>query len=879
MRPVRRIAWLLFLGLSVLLVAPASAQVGKLTGRVTEAGTRVPLAGATVVVEGSQRGAAADRDGYYVINSLPPGRYTVRVSLVGFSTVVISDVQIRIGLTTEQDFVLSEEIIQGEEVLVTAQRPAIQRDLTSSRALIDAEELGRLPVESVGAVVNLQAGVVGGHFRGGRMDEVAYLINGVSVTDPFSGGMGAEVETSAIQEIEVISGTFSAKYGQAMSGVVNIVTKEGAGRFGADASAYFGSFFTGRESIFPNLNKPTTPDAEDVQLSISGPLRFIDGLSFFTTGRYFNSSGHLYGRRVYNIWDGQPYSPTGDSMFVSMNPYRRYSANARVVLNRPSFKLSYSLFADDHFTRNYDHGYRLAPDGTMRHYRNNWLHQGSLTHVISSRTFHTLKYSHNYSGYRGHVYEDPFDTRYVDPLLGSPQTGYTYRYGGNHAGRYDRSTTTHTAQWQLQSQVSRHHHLDAGIEGRVHRIENMSREFQDMDQNSAEFDLGYPAVGTTFNQEYVRRPFEVSAYLEDKIEYDIMIVNAGVRFDYFNPNGHRPLDLRNPENNIEGFEDRSGYLDASPTMQFSPRLGASFPITETGAIHFAYGHFFQIPSFENLYLNNSFYVEKNRGLYTVMGNPELKPQKTAMYEAGIQQQLIPALILDLTVYYRDIRNLMGTEIIQTYNGFQYARFINRDYGNVRGFIVTLDRRFVDLFSAKIDYTYQIAEGNASDPRAVFYDNQTDPPIESEKKVVPLDWDQRHTLYLSGAVGRAGDWTAGLTWRLGSGMPYTSDLTWNPVNIRIENDKRRPITSVVDLRAEKQFNFRGARASAFLLVYNVLDRLNEYGVYASSGRAGRDLNALIYGGTIVGLNTLDEFVNNPSMYSEPRQIRLGFAIGF
>lgn len=664
-----------------------------------------------------------------------------------------------------------------------------------------------------------------------------------------------------------------------MSGVVNIVTKEGAGEFSGSASAYLGSFLTPHESIFPNLNNPTTPDAEDVQLSISGPIRVINGLSFFATGRYFNSTGHLYGRRVYNVWDGQPYTPTGDSLFVSMNPYRRYSANARVVYNRPSFKLSYSLFADDHFSRGYDHAFRLAPDGTMRHFRNNWLHQGSLTHVFSSRTFHTLKYSYNYSGYRGHVYEDPFDSRYVDPLLGAPQTSYTYRYGGNHAGRYDRTTITHTGQWQLQSQVSRHHHLEAGIEARAHRIENMNREFQDMEQNSEEFELGYPELGTTFNQHYVRRPFEMAAYLEDKIEYDIMIVNAGVRLDYFNPNGHRPLDLRNPENNIEGFEDRSGFVDSEPTLQISPRLGASFPITETGAIHFAYGHFFQIPSFENLYLNNSFYVEKNRGLYTVMGNPELKPQKTTMYEAGIQQQLIPALILDFTVYYRDIRNLLGTEIIQTYNGFQYARFVNRDYGNVRGFILTLDRRFVDLFGAKIDYTYQIAEGNASDPRAVFYDNQTDPPIESEKKVVPLDWDQRHTLYLSGSLGRPGNWSAGLTWQLGSGMPYTSDLTWNPVNIRIENDKRRPMTSVVDLRAEKQFNIGRARANAFVFVYNLLDRLNEYGVYASSGRAGRDLNALIYGGDLVGLNTLDEYVNNPGMYSEPRQVRIGVSIGF
>ncbi|NIR52681.1 TonB-dependent receptor, partial [candidate division KSB1 bacterium] len=114
---------------------------------------------------------------------------------------------------------------------------------------------------------------------------------------------------------------------------------------------------------------------------------------------------------------------------------------------------------------------------------------------------------------------------------------------------------------------------------------------------------------------------------------------------------------------------------------------------DAGAIHFSYGHFFQIPRFENLYQNSqNWAIARGRGLATILGNPDLEPERTIMYEVGIQQVVFPNVVLDFTAYYRDIRNLLGTEIIETYDKQKYARYINRDYGNVRGFIVTVEKR-------------------------------------------------------------------------------------------------------------------------------------------------------------------------------------------
>lgn len=217
------------------------------------------------------------------------------------------------------------------------------------------------------------------------------------------------------------------------------------------------------------------------------------------------------------------------------------------------------------------------------------------------------------------------------------------------------------------------------------------------------------------------------------------------------------------------------------------------------------------------------------------------------------------------------------EIVNTYEGFKYARYINKDYGNIKGFILTLDKRFADYFGLKVDYTFQIAEGNSSDPLAVYNDSRADPPVESEKSVVPLDWDQRSTLNISATVGEPGNWTVGLLFQYGSGTPYTEDIQISN-GVRFENGGRKPSFVNFDLKADKVFDVFGAEIRTFLLVYNVFDIKNETNVYSTTGRANSDLNTK-YAGDIYGLNTIDEYVANPTFYSAPRQIRLGMSFGF
>lgn len=894
--------------LTVLHANSFAGTTGKLAGKITDAETGEPVVGATVLLQGTTMGAATDINGYYYVDYITPGDYTVTISAVGYQKVVVNSVPIKIDLTFTLNMKMNQEAINSKEVVVTAQRPLVQKDLTSTSVTVSSSQISKLPVESVVQIIGLQAGVVGGHFRGGRSDEVGYLVDGLTVTDPFNGSLPLQVANSSIREMEVISGTFNAEYGQAMSGIVNIVTQDGTQSFHGSASAYAGDYVTTHTDLFPNVGKLTTLRTRDYEFTLSGPSVILPELTFFATGRYYDDPGYLYGIRIYNTRDITPFAltdpsgnditdqngnpiyimpHTGDSAYVPMDPSRMYSVNGKLSYSLSTVKMSYSLFYNNDWNKYYSHAWEWTPDGLMNNYMTNWIHSFQISHVPSQDILQTLKFAVNRYDYKGYVYENPYDPRYVDPTQGSPLSSYTFQSGGQQSGRYERETIESIAKWQLDDQISKNHKVGIGAELDWFKLYDH------------EYTLVSPASGTGIdttykplylqlgaiseqdpagNQLYNRYPVQFAAYVQDKAEYDIMIINAGLRFDYFKPNAQYLYDLRNPLRDTN-FPDAGKMVEASAKTQVSPRLGISFPITERGIIHFSYGHFFQIPSFSNLYDNPGELVLETGSLTSIMGNPDLNPQRTVMYEIGLQQALAADLSLDFTVYNRDIRNWLGMEIINTYQGVNYARFINRDYANVKGFIVTLDKRFSDFFSAKVDYTFQLAEGDASDPMSVFYNNQSSPPIETNKIFVPLDWDQRNTLNIEADLGQTGNWSVGLIFNYGSGFPYTEDVRVSQ-GVLFDNNGMKPPTYNVDLRAQKSFRIVGVDLNLFLLVYNLLDIKNEYNVNAYTGRANDlPVQDITSAGTIIGLNTLQQYVNDPSSYSAPRSLRIGCSLDF
>jgi outer membrane receptor protein involved in Fe transport len=217
----------LFLLFFVFTAVPAIAQTGKIAGRVTEAGSGDPLPGVNVVIDATTQGTSSDADGYFTIINIRPGTYDVRASFVGFTPVLLENVQVNIDLTTEVNFELQEEVVGLDELVVTSEQEVVKRDLSASRVDITADQIQNLPVTDINRVVGLQAGVQGLNIRGSGADQAAFILDGFNLGTRRDNTPYTNISYAGVDQIQIQSGGFTAKYGDMRSGVVNVVTKEG----------------------------------------------------------------------------------------------------------------------------------------------------------------------------------------------------------------------------------------------------------------------------------------------------------------------------------------------------------------------------------------------------------------------------------------------------------------------------------------------------------------------------------------------------------------------------------------------------------------------------------------------------------------------------
>ncbi|MCG8372108.1 MAG: TonB-dependent receptor, partial [Balneolales bacterium] len=245
---IKRILSLLFVIVFISETSFAGTK-GKIAGTVTDDFGET-LVGVQVIIDGTTRGTTTDLEGKYTLVNLDPGKYTLIFRYIGFATVRVEEVEVIVDKTTTIDVTLQEEVIEGQEIIVTAERPIVEKDRTTTTAYISSEQLEALPLVSINEAINQQAGVVDGHFRGGRTGEVSYLVNGVPINNAFNNGASFDVEQNMVSSLEVISGVFNAEYGQALSGVVNIVTKGVSSEWSGNFLGFAGMIVSGRELEF-----------------------------------------------------------------------------------------------------------------------------------------------------------------------------------------------------------------------------------------------------------------------------------------------------------------------------------------------------------------------------------------------------------------------------------------------------------------------------------------------------------------------------------------------------------------------------------------------------------------------------------------------------
>jgi hypothetical protein len=918
---------LLLLGiLSLQVFSPQIlAQVGKITGSVRDATTNEALIGANIIVEGKTYGAATNIDGYYVILNIPPGTYNLKASMVGYAPKVVLQMRVSIDQTTQIDFELPSNAIQTEEVIVVATTPIVQKDVSSSRVNLNVKEIENLPVSNLNGVIGLQAGVRAGlEIRGGSANQTAYIVNGLTMRDERDNSPFTGISYSSIDEIQIQTGGFNAEFGNIRSGLVNVVTKEGArdkytfsliARYSGASRKHFGASpsdpntywirpyvdpqvaWFGTEALDPNtglavwdaytqqqypefegwvsvaqktlLNSDPSDDITpeqaqkiflwqhrkiteiedpdyDIDASFGGPVPFAEDLGNLRFFASYRQTQNMYviplpiNRNGVHDWVGQLKLTTdigkGMKLLVQGLRSERLGTNNNnagnpgifmtpedigAVMNRVSY-ISARIYATDYWAPSI---IKYTQFG------------GKFTHVLDPTTLYEVTFSTFNSNYStnpgrfrdsstlynvGGVYLDEAPYGFAD----YPSTGIDgLRMGVGFSNSRDSSAvTTYSLKGDLQSQIDKYNNVKTGIE--IVYTENIV--------NYASVDKFLPSGRS--RSTWSNFPIRAGIYVQDKLEFEGMVANLGLRLDYSNPQGewyvYDPYTSAFASENSLGIDTLLEKVTVDKQVYLSPRIGISFPISIDSKLYFNYGHFRSMPTPENLFLLRRF---SDNNAVTRIADPNNPLPKTISYELGYEQNLFDLLLLKLAGYYKDVSLQSRLVTYQSRdNKVNYTRSEPDNYQDVRGFELTLTKNRGDWVQGFINYTYDVrSAGNfgfgtyyesASLQRA--YEATTtstyqEKPIPRPFANANIDFftpsnygPQWGELYILGdwRFGFVGTWYSGQysTWAGGGSIPG------------IENNVQWKDYWNVDMRISKSFHFMGVNLQIFADITNLFN---------------------------------------------------------
>jgi outer membrane receptor protein involved in Fe transport len=672
-------------------------------------------------------------------------------------------------------------------------------------------------------VLQLQAGVIGEgrtiHIRGGRSNEIAYLIDGMYVKDPVMGGLGTAINNDAIAELNLLSGTFNAEYGNALSGVVNIITKEGGSSFSGNIEA--------RTSEF-GISRYAKIRENQFSATLGGPV-VGDAFTFFASAeRDARGSwlpyGHDRTESLIGKWSVRPVSE------VKAVVTGRYSHNAR---------------------QNYSHDWKYISDQFTR--IREYSRQGilAITHTVSPALFYDVRFSYfNQSFYSG-IDKDtalylPTTSREFVPI----GSGFEFYSLADPVEMFDNRTQTFDLKGDMVWQIGRANELKIGVQTKWYKLDY--------------FNVYDPKRNFPYVTRFTKEPAEGAGYIQDKIELASLVINLGLRFDYVNQRAPFRTDPLDP----------ASLVESSPKTQWSPRLGVAHPISDRTSLHFSYGHFFQIPTYDRFYENAQYDINVREPLF---GQPDLDAERTVAYEVGVSHQFTETFAGSFTASYKDVTGLIGTQFYLPFlqgRYVGYTLYVNDDYANIKGFEVSLNMRRTGYVAGSLSYTYQSSKGSASSEQEDY------PGTTKSTLLYPLNWDKTHVLNLNVSLlfpDADGPEVFGVfplentVWNLilraGSGYPYTP--TGRDVGFVEKNSARMPGTYSLDLEVSKDWAIGPTRMSLFAEVLNLTDHKNVVSVYTDTGEP--DV-------TTIG-NYSDEYIRDPSNFGAPRRIRLGARFRF
>ena len=738
----------------------AQSTTGKLSGKVTaEDGTG--LVGANVMVQGTGSGTSASENGEYTILNVPAGSYTVSATFIGYSSQEISGVRVISGLNTVVDFSLATSTLEGDVVQVTAEKPLIQKDETSSINVMTGEQLDNLPIRSLDGVLATIPGVVvqnnDVHIRGGRDNEVAYYLNGASTTNLGNRENLVYVPQEAIEELQVQVGGYDAEVSGANSGVVKRSLRHGSTEFSgsfsiqsdggeAGSNALGGGYSYGHTTTLASVSGPilgeslkffaafeqskkddpyvkvanafdftnledqqpanssyidkfdlswkdgVTPGSSDEFTNITGTMTYDAGPLRATIGVVNNNTTNNHGGGIMSQlrWGGATIL-TADS--VSLDIPARYSYS-EAASNMLTAELTYALSANTVLRMN-GNQYAQSSETQDNWFGAEWKKWNDSTHVQdylgfaddstgwspfksafsqkSSYMVNGMGFSRpgtRPAGYSKSAYDKVGFSASIQHVMGNHDIKAGVDYNKHTMRTYYANPNIMKYALSSETALSKYGHAGYGSFAEIpawelrYYIDGYGYDFSGAEIDERKFYTeavpGITNLDTTY-LDGAKTPSEVGFYIQDKMEYDDIIVNVGIRVDQLNPSETAPASANELYfYDVSKYVDPTTWTEVETYTEIQPRIGISFPFTDRTNVYGYYGRFSQLVDLNSMYYTAMDYRQQmNTGgyFYTSPVGFGLEPVRTTQYEIGFKQQIADNAALKITGFYKNQKGL------------------------------------------------------------------------------------------------------------------------------------------------------------------------------------------------------------------------------
>jgi hypothetical protein len=939
-----------------------AATTGKITGTVTD-NNGEPLIGVNIIVAGTGLGAVTNLDGYYVILNVPPGYQTVTASMIGYSTYSIQDVRVEIDRTQTINIVMSEQVLEGESVVITAERKVIKMDVAASQRSVTSEGIKELPVTSVSEVLSIQAGVSGFSVRGGGTSETSLMIDGIELKDERTNEPITGIPLSAVQEISVQTGGFNAEYGNVRSGVVNVVTKDGSGGYSgtltikhsAAEPKHFGISPYDKDSYFlrPYLDDAvawTGTEVGETYIDANGNGYYDEGEDFTDyNGDGERTAWDKYEQRQYPTFEGwntlseatlgnddtsDDMTPTG-AQRVFMWQYRKpgnivnpdvnidggfggpvpfigprlgnlrfflsfrqenveylYPVSESGTLSRTALlrmtsdiskskKLNITFMSGDltattssrsGFTSTMSNVWDLASQVNRSGFTMPWrlysneywsptqvAHttiSAKFTHILSSSSFYEViakqinkKYDTKPGPERdAETLYEVFDGYFLDEapvgFYGTPITsieGKLTMGGAVSTSRDQSKIQTTSLSGNYTNQVNKQNQVKVGFEF----------IYDDLNMEFGSLNYFLPEGNYWTRMDY--QPYRLSAYAQDKLEFEGFIASMGLNAEIINPNaswyevGVYDESFYSTSYSLDN-EDSFEKNKVKPRFYLSPRLSISHPISINSKLYFNYGHYRQVPTAESLFrMQRKAVLDAERQIddltqLSSIGDPTLDQARTISYELGYDHALFDKYLLHIAAYYKDISDQQDwTEYISANGKVNYSQLTANSYEDIRGFEADISKMIGKWVTGNVNLEYRVNTSGYFGVKEYYQDpkaqrdylknnpQQNKPrPTPRVKSVIDLHTPMSYGPTLMGQKLLA-DWHLNLllSWRAGSWFTYNpNQIEGLDYNFRWQDAKN------VDMKISKTFGFGDMKIKLFADINNALNikTFSTYGFY-------------------------------------------------